>query len=112
LIAVDEYGNEKQLSVLQDTLWIKLVGTSATHTPEWANSVTVYPNPTEDYTLIHCQDQRMSRIEVVNVLGQVCKTQFCTDSTARVDLKDYPQGIYTFRIYTEKGVVEKRVMKD
>jgi len=112
LIAVDEYGNEKQLTVLQDTLWIKLTGTSATHTPNWENAVTVYPNPTENYTMVRCQDQEMSRIEVVNVLGQVCQTLSCNGSTARVDLKDYPQGIYTFRIYAEKGMVEKRVVKE
>lgn len=109
LIAIDAFGNEKQLSILQDTLWIKLTGTSATHTPEWENGVTVYPNPTQDYTMVHCKDLAMNRIEVVNVLGQVCNTQICSGVTARVDLKDYQQGVYTLRIYTEKGLVEKRV---
>lgn len=111
LIAVDEYGNEKQLSVLQDTIWIKLIGSTATETPVDETGVTVYPNPTDNHAMVYCKDAEMSRIEVLNPLGQICHTQAGSGSTARVDLKDYPQGVYTLRVFTEKGVVEKRVTR-
>lgn len=111
LIAVDEFGNEKLISVAQqDTLWIKLTGTTNTHVPELEDRVEVFPNPAEDFTMITTKDLNLHRTEIVNTLGVVVRTQNCAGSTARIDLKDCPSGVYNLRIYAEEGMVEKRVV--
>lgn len=110
LIAIDEFGNEKLISVTQDTLWIKLTGTSSTNSPTWENLVSVYPNPTGDFAMIQSKYLYMKQIEVVNTLGQVCQTQHGAGGTARVDVQHLPQGVYTLRIQTDEGMVEKKLV--
>ncbi len=110
LLAVDEWGNEKLISVAQDTLWIKLTGTSATHTPNWEKLVTVYPNPTDGFAMVHTKYLDMQQIEVVNALGQVCHTQQCTGGTARIDVNNWSTGVYTLRIRAAEGIVEKKLV--
>ena len=52
----------------------------------------------------------MKQIEVVNTLGQVCQTQHGAGGTARVDVQHLPQGVYTLRIQTDEGMVEKKLV--
>jgi len=110
LMAIDAQGNEIPLSVIQDTLWIKLTGTSSTKSPDREKLVSVYPNPTNDFAMIYSKYLYMKQIEVINTLGQVCSTQQSAGGTARVDVKNLPKGVYTLRIQTDEGVVEKRLV--
>jgi len=95
---------------MQDTLWIKLTGTSSTKSPDREKLVSVYPNPTNDFAMIYSKYLYMKQIEVINALGQVCSTQQSAGGTARVDVQNLPQGVYTLRIQTDEGVVEKRLV--
>lgn len=111
LIAIDEFGNEKLISVVQqDTLWIKMTGITGTKAPHLEDVVSVYPNPSEGFTMVKAKNLHLNRVEVVNTLGRVIRTQACSGETARIDLQDCPPGVYNLRIYTEEGLVEKRVV--
>ncbi|MCC6280038.1 MAG: T9SS type A sorting domain-containing protein [Saprospiraceae bacterium] len=110
LVAVDAQGNEKLISVKQDTLWIKLTGTSSTRNLKLDKLITVYPNPTDGFAMIQSKFLDMQQIEVVNVLGQVVHTQQSDGLTARVDAHNWPKGVYTLRIRAKQGVVEKRLV--
>ena len=74
---------------------------------ENSDMVALYPNPTKDNVTIEANG--MSRITVVSVLGQVV---FDTELNANVytlNMSQFNAGMYMVRIYTESGVVVKRV---
>ena len=74
---------------------------------ENSDNVARYPNPTKDNVTIEANG--MSRITVVSVLGQVV---FDTELNANVytlNMSQFNAGMYMVRIYTENGVIVKRV---
>ena len=71
--------------------------------------VTVYPNPSEGLVTIH--GQGILRVEVVNALGQVIHTEAFAGDGAELNLSQYPNGVYLFRMVTNNGVINKQWIK-
>ncbi len=113
LKAVDALGNVKELTVplVQDTVWIKLLQTSSTGSPDLGKNITIYPNPASDVTTLLTGDLDVEQIEAVNTLGQTLYTvQPSGGRSTRLDVGDWQKGLYTLRIRTKQGVAEKRLM--
>jgi len=112
--AIDANGNIKTLSVpIQlDTVWIKLENTSPTTNPALSEQVEVFPNPATDEVLVYLSHLSMEQIEIVNILGQsVAHSAISTGkSTHRFSVAGWLPGLYTLRIQTAEGMVEKRLM--
>lgn len=113
LRAIDNEGNELDLApTVQDTLWIKLLESTTTHNPALDLAVRVYPNPATTDAEVFTGELAVERIEAVNALGQVSHTIIPIEggATTRLDLNAWEHGVYTLRIYTEKGMAEKRLV--
>lgn len=114
LKGVDAQGNKKDLSLaaVQDTLWIKLVQTTGTdEQSERQNAARVFPNPAQGAVSILTNQLAVEQIELISPLGQVLR-HVPTNQHAglhRLDLHGLPPGIYTLRLQTPKGPVEKKL---
>ena len=71
------------------------------------DNVALYPNPTSGNVTIEANG--MSRITVVSVLGQVVYDAEVNADNVTLNMSQFNAGMYMVRVYTEEGVVVKRV---
>ena len=71
------------------------------------SNVALFPNPTNGNVTI--QAMGMSRITVVSVLGQVVYDTELNADEFILNMAQFNAGMYMVRVYTEEGVVVKRV---
>lgn len=112
LKAIDAEGHELYFGTpaVQDTLWIKLLETSGTHDQALDEQVTVYPNPATEEVRILTGDLEMEHLEAVNPLGQVVySTAPAPGRVQRLQVTDWPTGLYTVRLQTKQGLVVKKL---
>jgi len=74
---------------------------------ENSDKVALYPNPTKGNVTIEANG--MSRITVVSVLGQVVYDTEVNADNVTLNMSQFNAGMYMVRVYTESGVVVKRV---
>ena len=67
----------------------------------------IYPNPTSGD--LHINAQAMTRISIVNTMGQVVYEQNVNADEVVLDMAKYEAGVYMVNIYTENGSSVKRV---
>ena len=113
LKAVDANGQEFEIgaAALQDTIWIKLPSTSGTHDRALRQQVRLYPNPTTGETRIFTGDLDVEHVEAVNALGQVVYAATpIGGQVQRLSAANWVAGLYTVRLQTKQGVVEKKLL--
>lgn len=113
LKAIDRFGNKFQISVpiVQDTVWIKRLNTTGTKEETLQSKVQVSPNPAADFTDIFTADLQVEAITVHNTLGQTLRNiQPSGGRSTRLDVSGWASGLYTLRIRTSEGLVEKRLV--
>ena len=71
------------------------------------SNVALFPNPTKGNVTI--QATGMSRVTVVSVLGQVVYDTELNADEFTLNMAQFNAGMYMVRVYTEEGVVVKRV---
>ena len=71
------------------------------------NGMMIYPNPTKgDLTI---KAEAMTRITVMNALGQVVYDNNVATDNEVINMNQYDAGIYLVRIATENGIAVKRI---
>ncbi len=96
---------------IQDTLWIKMVETSGTQEKTLAQQVSVYPNPATSEVRVFTGDLEVEHLEAVNALGQVVYSAApVTGKSQRLQVSNWPKGLYTLRLQTTQGPAEKKLM--
>jgi hypothetical protein len=69
------------------------------------SDIVVYPNPTKDIFTI---ETRLNiKVELYNMMGKIIRL----DDSRRIDLSNYPDGIYNLIIKYDKIVINKKVIK-
>jgi hypothetical protein len=111
--AVDSAGNVIALSPTDtpDTLWIKNIGSvSKVNELLLENEVRIFPNPTTDKVNLQTGDLHVQSITIVNTLGQAVQQMTPTfgQKPTQIDVRNWSSGMYTARITSDKGVVEKQ----
>ena len=113
LKAVGADGQELEFgsSVLQDTVWIKLLETSGTRENALNDQVTVYPNPAAEEALLLTGALEVERVEAMNALGQVIYSASpVAGQVQRLRVADGPAGLYTIHLQPTRGLVEKKLL--
>lgn len=88
---------------------ISIVSTEDVASVEYnKSSLEVWPNPTNDN--LNIEAKSMSRITLINTLGQVVLDKAVDGDNELLDLSKYETGIYMLRVDTEEGVVMRRVV--
>jgi len=75
------------------------------------NYVSLSPNPAKDILNINVQDEvNIKSIAIYNMLGQL--VQITTSPTNSINVSDLKTGNYIIKLYTEKGEVSRKFIKE
>lgn len=113
LKAIDKNGNVFKLSVPieQDTVWIKSLQTTGTQEEILRTKVIVSPNPATTQAEVYFSDLQVESVEVINSLGQkVLTPRTIEDRRVRFDVSNWQSGVYTLRVRTKDGMIEKKLV--
>ena len=75
------------------------------------NSISIYPNPTQNELTIDGGDLQINRVEICDLAGRAVFGQ-PQGSPLQINVSALPAGIYLVRIHTEKGIVTRKVVKN
>lgn len=77
-----------------------------------SNSITLMPNPADNYIELHVNsNMNMKEAVVYNISGQAIQTVVLTDNHARIDLSGMASGMYFVRVSGDKVVATKKFIK-
>ena len=75
------------------------------------NSITLYPNPaTSDIKI--SSESRINSIEVFNSLGQKIYQENINAKEKIIDINSFSKGIYIIGVSTDKGYINKKLIKN
>lgn len=72
---------------------------------EYAKSFKVYPNPSSG--IFNISGNGIIDVEVRNAIGGL----IIQNNLNFIDLSDFPKGIYLIKLKTEKGIINKKIVK-
>ncbi len=81
---------------------------------ERMSELAVSPNPTDGMIYVNLAEKSATEMTVISSLGQVILKMKIPDSTRnqKIDLSDYPAGIYLLKVETNEGVITKKIWKE
>ncbi len=69
----------------------------------------LYPNPAEDYMIVHLNgNQTMQKMSVVNIQGVVLEFRDLSSRAFELDLTSYNEGMYFIQVESEGGTYSKK----
>ena len=71
-----------------------------------ANSVSVYPNPSNGKFQVSCPKSQVSTLEIFNVMGE----KFYSSTQSEIDISSQPNGIYFLRGKTSEGIFSRKII--
>ena len=91
-------------------LEIDNVGTLYLGTEDFQNeSVSIYPIPTKNMVYIETNHSKIDRLEIYDSLGRMQNIEF--SNLSEIDLSSFSNGLYFLKIYSETGVLTKKIIK-
>lgn len=82
------------------------------HLSEINKIFSLFPNPTSQYCWIQQEDNAPIHIQVFDLFGRCVQEQKSNENKTKIDLLNYPAGIYIIRITCEdKKVISLKVIK-
>ena len=69
------------------------------------NDIVIYPNPTKD--ILNIETRLDVEVELYNMIGSA----IIISNIKKIDLSDYPDGIYNLIIKYDKIVINKKIIK-
>ena len=77
---------------------------------EFTQTITLCPNPTSDYVQID-GDVNIDEICIYDLSGKLVGKLVVDNTCAELNVSNLPSGIYLIKLHTEKGVLEKKIVK-
>jgi hypothetical protein len=84
-----------------------------------ANSISIYPNPTQNELRIDGGDLQINHVEICDLAGRVVGAGLAPaqsgqpqGSPLQIDISHLPAGIYLIKIHTDKGIVTRKAVKN
>ncbi|RZK08559.1 MAG: T9SS type A sorting domain-containing protein [Flavobacterium sp.] len=74
------------------------------------NSIKIYPNPSHDVVNIEA-NSTINSVQVYDIQGRLLLTHLANDLKTIIDISDKANGIYFFKIYSDKGIKVERIIK-
>ena len=76
---------------------------------ELTNDIFVYPNPVKDF-LSFKTENKIYKIEVYDIAGRILSSNSVFEN--KIDLSDLKTGNYILKLYTEKGIMNTKIVKE
>lgn len=77
-----------------------------------SSEITISPNPSTSMFTISSDRAKIEKIKIMNTLGELLFVSDKINYKSDVDLTDFIKGIYIVHIYTENGIVGKKIIKE
>jgi hypothetical protein len=74
------------------------------------NSITIYPNPSRDVVNIEASSA-INSVQVYDIQGRLLMTHLANDSKTIIDIADKANGVYFFKINSDKGIKVEKIIK-
>ncbi|MBG7610837.1 carbohydrate-binding protein [Polaribacter sp. BAL334] len=74
------------------------------------NEITIFPNPAKSQLHIRATSVEIACVEIYSTLGTLVKK--VSKNNAPINIEEISSGLYLVKIYTEKGIVIKRFLKN
>ncbi|HLU84332.1 MAG TPA: T9SS type A sorting domain-containing protein [Vicingaceae bacterium] len=89
---------------------LELSGTLTTSITELnlANSISIYPNPTNG--IFSVEADNMKSIEITSITGEIVQELVINNNKTTIDLTSFSSGIYFAKIITDKGSAIKKIV--
>jgi hypothetical protein len=68
-----------------------------------------YPNPAKGYTFIRMSFEGTAELSVYDLLGQLIEKRVVTESTLKLDVSAYADGIYHYTLESNGEKITKRM---
>ena len=94
------------VGLLIDNIVIERFSGAGIHNPSTAQTLNVYPNPTNGHITIEGMPEG-GRIELYDVTGRLVKTSM----KPQINISDCPAGVYILRCISSDGMTVRRVIK-
>jgi len=106
-LAVANCGSEPGI-VFNDALFDSGGSTLSTDQREFLNSLTIYPNPTED--LLYVNVNVKSNYRLIDMVGKIVKMGSFDQGTNELQLRNYQDGVYFLRVINNSRIMTKKVV--
>ncbi len=112
LQAINASGNTIEMEgIVKDTLWLHVQETTGTSDKTSKLQALLYPNPAAEEVWLAVGGLTLEHVDVFDAIGRLVETHLPTGvHTTRLDTQRWKKGLYTLRIQTKEGVLEKRVV--
>jgi hypothetical protein len=107
------------------TYWVRRIGTSTCSNTTDCASVTVtvtvgidevttdeiviYPNPTQSEIFIK-SELRIEKVEIYSIVGALLQIE--RNVSEKISISTLPYGVYFIKVFTEKGIVTSKIVKE
>ncbi len=104
--------HEGQVSVSDEdvTVEVALSPIETTAIQNLSAEIAVYPNPAVSTVFINANDEIISNVMLIDMLGRVIYEATVLDSRHELDVADLQNGIYFVRISTDKQLTTRRII--
>ncbi|MCF6129475.1 T9SS type A sorting domain-containing protein [Flavobacterium sp. AS60] len=86
-------------------------GNSQLHSPNFElEQIAIYPNPAKEFVHVNAGQLAISKIQIINSLGQNIKT--INDDFETIATADLTTGIYILKMDTSFGTINKKIIKE
>jgi hypothetical protein len=73
--------------------------------------INIFPNPVKDFVIVKSPDN-IKNIKVFDGQGKLIVNQDFNQNDLRIDLSNYPTGLYIIKIRTDKNEVSEKIIKN
>ncbi|MCL1932486.1 MAG: leucine-rich repeat domain-containing protein [Candidatus Azobacteroides sp.] len=73
------------------------------------NQLSIFPNPTQNDLFIN-SDLQIEKVEIHSLTGTLLMQE--NNFTGKISVSRLPQGVYLLKVYTDKGVVAGKIVKE
>ncbi len=75
-----------------------------------ANSVSIYPNPANESITVVTDGLNMTKVEVMNIAGQVISSIDVNNTLIKVDVSSVSSGVYFVKVFSAEGTAVKQLI--
>ncbi|CAM3864320.1 Secretion system C-terminal sorting domain-containing protein [Flavobacterium branchiophilum] len=76
---------------------------------DFINNISVYPNPVKNI-LNFKTEHNVSKVEVYDIAGRILSSNSISEN--KIDLSELKTGNYILKLFTEKGIMNTKIMKE
>jgi hypothetical protein len=76
---------------------------------DFINDIVAYPNPVKDF-LNFKTEQNVLKVEVYDIAGRILSSNLVYEN--KTDLSNLKTGNYILKVYTEKGIMNTKIIKE